>query len=587
MDISIILEKPEFLIQYDETGNEIKIPLETKTSFEKPIYLDCTFSFMPMLYINKEVYQKHPEQVIPQIVAYIDGLDEVDMISIPAELWLSPVKENILKLRSQEITILGNFMLSKEDYQLLPAHEKINVENCDVDLMNQSNIYLTKIIPYKSSLFSPMDQIGTVQRTEFLTIPDRLTEEMKEDLDTFFQWNQGLQRLSLTSMDAQEILRTVQFLQKYLGKIQKLSIDVQICDSNAEEFQRIQEILKEDASKITVTYYTDANKTKSSQGSCSLEEYIVMDEILSSYQKSIQAHNYSPLEQLIYAYDIVKNVKYQEASSGEDLSDTRKLHKVVLGGKIVCVGYSRLLNGLLAKLNIPATEYGLAIYRDENQEAAHQRSVVYLNDEKYGIDGVFVCDPTWDAKSTLDLGYDTPIDRYNHFLMSLDQMLYSKVAENLNGISILSINSEIAQTDSSYDACCARLLQINQSLNLFNTNNIVDKESSILQSLSDQEKEALEKKSIYEYVKSQFLKKNQKVPFEVIASAITTVRREEGVYQSEKELQEAMRKIIDLHNQFYPLAFDENRKMIYIKQNGHNQVIVGDILEPERVEKLI
>lgn len=129
---------------------------------------------------------------------------------------------------------------------------------------------------------------------------------------------------------------------------------------------------------------------------------LLVDEITTKINK----FNLSTLEKIVYVYDFVKKREYHDC---DDKRNSRDLDKVVKGEDIVCVGYSNLFNAILKSLNINCRAL-------ISTKAKHQRSVVYVKDDKYGIDGLYVFDPTWDSKKS-----DAYIDNYNYFAMPLKE----------------------------------------------------------------------------------------------------------------------------------------------------------------------
>lgn len=572
MDVSIFLETERVLTRLDEEGNEIQIAFPRKAPAEKPLFIDDRFQSLPMVYVNDQVFKENPEALLAKIADYIRGLPEVDAISVAASFFKEPVISAMQEAKKKGISITGNYTLKKEEYEKFKDVEVINVDACEDSLLEQLNIYLTARIGYQGNHpFSSGDKIKDAKKQEYLDIKEPLTSEMGHDLELFFKWNTHLKRLELSQMTPGQYLEIIEFLKPFLSKIPQIRIGMNIKNNCVEEMKQLSELLGAQSEKIIVQYGTHLDETEQFKKTCSLKEYIVMDEILSSYQAAIESHEYSPLEKLIYAYDIVKNADYKEAS--DDKQNSRNLHSVVLGGEIVCVGYSNLLNGLLTKLGIPATEYGISVYRTPEVEEAHQRSAIYLQDSKYGINGLFICDPTWDARSATDLGYDRPIDRYNYFLLPYDQMKYSKVPENVNAFSALFVKQEYLEIMNHYNIYQHGLIEINKALGVIDVSGVIDEESEEFKALPYCERDKVKRNALYTYIRERISNFRQEVPFDVIASAIETVRRTEGVYQSEAELGSAIAKIRALHEQFKSLAFSDTEKSLYIEQDGKFQVL--------------
>lgn len=143
----------------------------------------------------------------------------------------------------------------------------------------------------------------------------------------------------------------------------------------------------------------------------SFEECKKTQEYISRTVGEIESLHLSPLEKVMYVYDIVRDRIYKEESSDEELSESRDLTRVLLGDKIVCEGYARLMCTLLSKLEISNMKYRLIC--NDVEGIGHSRVVVYIDDEKYDIQGVYYLDPTADHRTdeTRDFLY-----RYRFFV---------------------------------------------------------------------------------------------------------------------------------------------------------------------------
>lgn len=129
------------------------------------------------------------------------------------------------------------------------------------------------------------------------------------------------------------------------------------------------------------------------------EEYKQTIDIIDNMIKEVEKFNFSPLEKVMYVYDLVRNKVYLEVEENEDKLISRTLSSVLLGDKIVCVGYAKIFKTLLEKLGIHSREVYLYCSR---KVGGHARNEVYIKDEKYGVDGVYYFDPTWDSKRNIN-----------------------------------------------------------------------------------------------------------------------------------------------------------------------------------------
>ena len=181
-------------------------------------------------------------------------------------------------------------------------------------------------------------------------------------------------------------------------------------------------------SKNTNLYFNYAN-----YNTASYEEFKGLIESLKWYRQIIIESNLSPVEKLMYAFDIMKTFAYKESITDE--SDSREPHRVIETGNIVCVGYAYLLNQILKDLdnNINISNFVVHCYdKNNNYLGDHQRNIVKLDDEKYNINGVYVVDATWDSlndeiKNKIDNEY-TALDLYRYFLVPLKD--YKKIFQN-------------------------------------------------------------------------------------------------------------------------------------------------------------
>ena len=147
----------------------------------------------------------------------------------------------------------------------------------------------------------------------------------------------------------------------------------------------------------------------------------------------------SPMETVMYAYDQVRNRIYTFEDKDESYHKSRDLTEVMFGDKIVCLGYANVFRALLNYIGI---KNDVVFLKDMDfPENGHARNVAYIKDDKYGIDGVYYFDPTWDSKTEEE--NNEYLNNYQHFAMTKNTMdeydLYSfeefscpKLTDDLN-----------------------------------------------------------------------------------------------------------------------------------------------------------
>lgn len=134
----------------------------------------------------------------------------------------------------------------------------------------------------------------------------------------------------------------------------------------------------------------------------------------------ILALNLSPMETIMYTYDQVRNRVYKNESENDSPSKSRDLSSVLSSEEIVCVGYSNIFQALLHYMNIRCLNIGLT-HKEDEIEAGHRRNIIYVQDQKYDIDGIYYFDVTWDSKRKDET--NEFLNRYIFFAKTRKQMI--------------------------------------------------------------------------------------------------------------------------------------------------------------------
>ena len=183
----------------------------------------------------------------------------------------------------------------------------------------------------------------------------------------------------------------------------KIVIDEALSIKDIDKLMSLMERYKEFKDKIYVTL--DGNVNYVSLMDC----YKTMIAIKNQAEK-ISRLNLSPMENIMYAYDIVRNRFYINEDSTESSFKSRDLSEVLFGDKIVCAGYANMFCALLDYLNIPCEI--VALHDKDKEGTGHARNIIYVRDEKYDIDGVYYFDPTWDRRQNESSDF---LSRYTYF----------------------------------------------------------------------------------------------------------------------------------------------------------------------------
>ena len=137
----------------------------------------------------------------------------------------------------------------------------------------------------------------------------------------------------------------------------------------------------------------------------------------------LRGKNLSPMEKLLSAYLDVTRRNYKFEDKTEHFSQSRSIYGVLNSDKIVCVGYAELLKTIMEREgdpNIKLYSNSVAVSHDNEHLAGYHRNlIVYIKDEKYGLDGYYYMDPTWDSAKSNKNEF-----RLNHFLLPLNDIQY-------------------------------------------------------------------------------------------------------------------------------------------------------------------
>lgn len=277
----------------------------------------------------------------------------------------------------------------------------------------------------------------------------------------------------------------------------------------------------------------------------------------------------SPFERYIYAYNIVKNFKaYNEHIDREMQSE---VYQILFNEYIVCTGFRNLLSELLTKLDIPNKSINIKIANIQDfansQEAlkkrGHARLRVKIVDQKYGIDGFYICDPTWDN--------DLERDYYTHLLMTNRKETYSfsyvwlndgitselydinSIDEFRNKINYLFIKKSFPINLLLIQLCTELYLFDQSYLDPLTQKYNLDL-GGIMDAINKFDDDQL--KEISDDIGNVILSKvNKEVDGYTIMAGVAEIYKKFYGYQNDEELNKALNEVVRLNKERYELYF--------------------------------
>ena len=140
---------------------------------------------------------------------------------------------------------------------------------------------------------------------------------------------------------------------------------------------------------------------------------------LDEIANRIKQKDMSPIEMLLSAYLEVTKRPYNEEKDNESIFRSRTIYGVLNSGNIVCVGYTELFNEIVSRLDISNVKvfFNAIKVKYPTFDDGHQNMIVYLKDEKYGIDGYYFFDPTNDS-----VNWASKQSRLNYFMLPIAEI---------------------------------------------------------------------------------------------------------------------------------------------------------------------
>ena len=551
LDIKIASLRKEKIIR-----NENKIIKVVYTTIKQPFLIE---NDQGKLYINPDYYVKNQNEVehlLSGIIKRAPG-KEFEIISN------SLITKNIIKSLSQSKTIA-------EVYLAINDKNKYTLTQEDYNILKKSTIkkVVTAAVAYE--LKDNFDPLIFYNATRILIGQNRYSDLSKEIINLY-------------NKITKEELENLKYLQNSNSKIiikEKNMDDAILITKRLEELGKENHVVinvnnKEYVTTKILTNDNYLNKNidiKLEWDIFPIKEYIRFEKFL--YQMIKPTKKLSPFEKYIYIYNTVKQYKQYKESPDDKLA-SRELYSILENEYMVCTGYYHLLEDLLNKVGIPIIYRFVEIdtsydEKDENEiissvRKGHSRGYVYIKDQKYGIDGFYVTDPTWDNNLEKDL--------YNHLLLTSSEETNTS-RYNYFSTSTYGYFQELVNINS--------LEELYQKINFYLDRNLRKNLKEILNDLIIPLKkldpifiENLEKKYpelkkyapypnekeiLYEIGRYLLTKVNNPVSGEIIILAVSEVYQK-AYHLQDQELQEKLLQTLKFNRKYQRILFPKRYKI--------------------------
>lgn len=180
-------------------------------------------------------------------------------------------------------------------------------------------------------------------------------------------------------------------LMKSLGYNPKIIIKADGLDFTYDDFELFMDLEEKKKDDVEIFLSEDGNFYSVDQ---SLEAYLKCRE----YVDYINSKEASPFEKYLMIYRFVTSRVYTIEKDGK-FGTSRDLISVLNNEEIVCVGYAKLLDYICNRVGIKSELQLLDVYDKSTgkQEGRHINNLIYIKDDKYGLDGYYLADSCWDS----------------------------------------------------------------------------------------------------------------------------------------------------------------------------------------------
>ena len=246
--------------------------------------------------------------------------------------------------------------------------------------------------------------------------------EINNNITTISSYNDVEKLLQKDLTKFNEIYLNIECLPAdYIEIINVLKDNIEYCNFQDVENEKIIGIIKSNLFNDKTNYKTKYNYYDYVNGDKAVDTLNYVNNI----KNYVKHFNLSKIETAMFVYDLTRERTYKETTSN-NISKSRSLSEVYNSEEIVCAGFSQIYSAILNELGIKTDT---VIYRniDESKHVGHMANIIYINDNKYDISGVYETDVTWGSKKE---DSNTYLNSYKTFMNSIISTIkYKKVLD--------------------------------------------------------------------------------------------------------------------------------------------------------------
>ena len=282
-----------------------------------------------------------------------------------------------------------------------------------------------------------------------------------------------------------------------------------------------------------------------------------MNKQINDFTSYVKSLGLSPMEEVMMIYDKTKLLN----SAGNDTSlEYRQLSDVVSSGKAVCAGYTNLFNECLIRMGYEAG--AIESYVDG---VSHMHSIVLIEDKKYGINGIYNFDPTFDFLQENNNLSNDRLDSYAFFGRSVEEINHLKEERIPRGVS----NTIMKDYENHYDEIQKEIPT--RTMNLVNGFFPREENKNYLRIIYNEGKDQTNWPKLNEpYIMQLSLlgmktRRAENIPISTMEQVITNVKKVEYPNLTPEQLSEKMLNIKKINNFQFNKYFNDSRLNFDVK----------------------
>ena len=224
----------------------------------------------------------------------------------------------------------------------------------------------------------------------------------------------------------------------YLSK--KVDVVIDISNLSDEEIKSKSLVLREIESITNCSF----KYRYDSYGTAKIDEILDSIDFIERQASIVKYYNFSPIESLLFIYDMVRDREYKEESDKESVDVSRNITKVLKNDSIVCSGFANIFSAICNKVGVYTENIEWKNLKPFTN--GHCSNLCYVNDRKYNIHGILSVDVTRGCKKRDGNSF---LNNYNSFGNSFDKEIDLYFKNDL--VYVGKINNLFYDIQNSYD----------------------------------------------------------------------------------------------------------------------------------------